>query len=83
LRPDAPSTRRLKSWLARKFNRASALDAAMHRIVIAAIGPVTAQAVEEAGWPVGAMPKDSFHLKPMIAALGKRLAGDGGYTPLT
>jgi hypothetical protein len=24
-----------------------------------------------------------FHLKPMIAALGKRLAGDGGYTPLT
>jgi uroporphyrinogen-III synthase len=73
--------RRLQD-VARKFNRASALDAAMHRIVIAAIGPVTAQAVEDAGWPVGAMPKDSFHLKPMIVALGKRLAGDRGRPPL-
>jgi uroporphyrinogen-III synthase len=73
--------RRLQE-VARKFNRVSALDAAMHRIVIAAIGPVTAQAVEEAGWPVGAMPNDSFHLKPMIVALGKRLAGEGNHTPL-
>jgi hypothetical protein len=32
---------------------------------------------------MGAMPQDSFHLKPMIAALGKRLAGEGGHTPLT
>jgi uroporphyrinogen-III synthase len=74
--------RRLQE-VARKFNRASALDAAMHRIVIAAIGPITAQAVEEAGWPVGAMPNDSFHLKPMIVALGKRLAGEGSDIPLT
>jgi len=34
----------------------------------------TAQAVEKAGWPVGAMPRDSFHLKPLIAAFGKTLA---------
>ncbi|WP_343074105.1 hypothetical protein [Microvirga zambiensis] len=74
--------RRLQE-VARKFTTASALDVAMNRIVVAAIGPVTAQAVEEAGWPVGVMPQDSFHLKPMIAALGKRLAGEGGHTPLT
>jgi uroporphyrinogen-III synthase len=74
--------RRLQE-VARKFNRASALGEAMHRIVIAAIGPVTAQAVEEAGWPVGAMPKDSFHLKPMIVALGKRLAGEGSHISLS
>jgi uroporphyrinogen-III synthase len=74
--------RRLQE-VARKFNRASALGEAMHRIVIAAIGPVTAQAVGEAGWPVGAMPKDSFHLKPMIVALGKRLAEEGSHISLT
>jgi uroporphyrinogen-III synthase len=72
--------RRLQE-VARKFNRASALDAAMRRIVIAAIGPVTAQAVEDAGWPVGAMPKDSFHLKPMIVALGKKLAAEPSLAP--
>ena len=66
--------RRLRE-VARRSNRTLDLDAAMHQIVIAAIGPVTAQAVEEAGWPVGAMPQDSFHLKPMIVALGKRLSG--------
>jgi hypothetical protein len=29
------------------------------------------------------MPKDSFHLKPMIVALGKRLAGEGSHISLT
>ena len=54
----------------------------MQRVLIAAIGPVTAQAVEEAAWPVGTMPQDSFYLKPMIVALGKRVAGDASLTPL-
>jgi uroporphyrinogen-III synthase len=48
----------------------------MQRALVAAVGPVTAQAVEEAGWPVAAMPRDSFHLKPMVAAVSKRLAGN-------
>jgi uroporphyrinogen-III synthase len=65
--------RRLQE-VSRKSDRAAALAAAMQRVLVAAIGPVTAQAVEEAGWPVGAMPPDSFHLKPMIVALGKKLA---------
>jgi uroporphyrinogen-III synthase len=73
--------RRLQE-VARRFGKASELDGAMHRAVIAAVGPVTAQAVEAAGWPVAAMPRDSFHLKPMVVALGRRLAGDARVTIL-
>jgi uroporphyrinogen-III synthase len=67
--------RRLQE-VARRFGRTSELGTAMRRALIAAIGPVTAQAIEEVGWPVAAMPQDSFHLKPMVAAFSKRLAGD-------
>jgi uroporphyrinogen-III synthase len=73
--------RRLQE-VARQIGKTSELDAAMRRALIAAIGPVTAQAVEEAGWPVAATPQDSFHLKPMVVALGKRLAGDVSAIPL-
>jgi len=67
--------RRLQE-VARQIGKASELDVAMQRASIAAVGPVTAQAVEVAGWPVAATPQDSFHLKPMVVALGKRLAHD-------
>jgi uroporphyrinogen-III synthase len=67
--------RRLQD-VARRFARTAELDTAMRRALIAAVGPVTAQAVEGAGWPVAAMPKDSFHLKPMVVALGRKLAAD-------
>jgi uroporphyrinogen-III synthase len=67
--------RRLQD-VARRFGRRAELDAAMRRALIAAVGPVTAQAVEGAGWPVAAMPKDSFHLKPMVVALGRKLAAE-------
>ena len=73
--------RRLQD-VARRLGKSSDLDGAMHRTMIAAVGPVTAQAVEAAGWPVAAMPRDSFHLKPMVVALGRRLAGDARVTPL-
>jgi len=67
--------RRLQE-VARRFGQNEQLDAAMQRVLIAAIGPVTAEAVEKAGWPVGAMPQDSYHLKPLVTAFGKRLAGN-------
>jgi uroporphyrinogen-III synthase len=73
--------RRLQE-VARRFGRAAELNAAMQRAMIAAVGPVTAQAVNEAGWPVAAMPQGSFHLKPMVVALGKRLTADASATPL-
>lgn len=72
--------RRLQD-VARRISRTTEFNAAMQRAPIAAVGPVTAQAVEEAGWPVSAMPKDSFHLKPMVVALGRRLASDASTTP--
>lgn len=73
--------RRLQD-VARRFGRTEELDAAMRKALIAAVGPVTAQAIEGAGWPVAAMPKDSFHLKPMVVALSKKLAADTSVTPL-
>jgi uroporphyrinogen-III synthase len=73
--------RRLQE-VARRFGKASELDGAMRRTMIAAVGPVTAQAVEAVGWPVAAMPRDSFHLKPMVVALGRRLAADASVIPL-
>ncbi|QRM31689.1 uroporphyrinogen-III synthase [Microvirga sp. VF16] len=67
--------RRLQE-VARRFGREEGLDAAMRQILIAAVGPVTAEAVEKAGWPVGAMPQDSYHLKPLMMAFGRKLAQD-------
>ena len=60
--------------VARRFGQEADLDAAMRRILIAAVGPVTAEAVEKAGWPVGAMPEDSYHLKPLVTAFGRKLS---------
>jgi uroporphyrinogen-III synthase len=72
--------RRLQE-VARRFGKDADLDVAMHRTMIAAVGPVTAEAVEKAGWPVGAMPQDSYHLKPMMMAFGKKLAGGVDLVP--
>ena len=72
--------RRLKQ-VARHFGKEADLDAAMQRILIAAIGPVTAEAVEKAGWPVGAMPEDSFHLKPLVTASGRKLSQSSDVSP--
>jgi uroporphyrinogen-III synthase len=65
--------RRLQE-VARRFGQEEDIDAAMRRILIAAVGPVTAEAVEKAGWPVGAMPQDSYHLKPLVMAFGRKLS---------
>jgi len=72
--------RRLQD-VARRFGKEEALESAMRRTLIAAVGPVTAQAVEKAGWPVGAMPQDSFHLKPFVMAFGRSLAEEAGLAP--
>jgi uroporphyrinogen-III synthase len=72
--------RRLQE-VARRFGRQAEFDAAMQRILIAAVGPVTAEAVEKAGWPVGAMPEDSFHLKPLVTASGRKLSQTSEVSP--
>jgi uroporphyrinogen-III synthase len=49
--------------------RAGALHAALARTRIAAVGPVVAEAIEQAGGRVAVAPLQSFHLKPMVSAI--------------
>ncbi|MBV8752691.1 MAG: uroporphyrinogen-III synthase [Hyphomicrobiales bacterium] len=49
--------------------RAPALRAALARTRIAAVGPVVAEAIEQAGGHVTVAPEQSFHLKPMVNAI--------------
>jgi uroporphyrinogen-III synthase len=49
--------------------REAALRAALARTTIAAVGPVVAEAVVEAGGKVAVAPAQSFHLKPMVNAI--------------
>ena len=43
-------------------------------MLVAAVGPITAEAATAAGWRVAAMPETSFHLKPFIAEMAAALA---------
>jgi uroporphyrinogen-III synthase len=49
--------------------RADALHTALKRTTIAAVGPVVAGAIEEAGGRVAVAPAHSFHMKPMVNAI--------------
>jgi uroporphyrinogen-III synthase len=49
--------------------REAALRAALARTTIAAVGPVVAGAIEEAGGRVAVAPAQSFHMKPMVNAI--------------
>jgi uroporphyrinogen-III synthase len=50
-------------------SRAAALRTALARTTIAAVGPVVAEAIEQAGGRVTVAPAQSFHLKPMVNAI--------------
>lgn len=71
-----PQVRRLQQ-VAREHDLVEMLDRAMGRVVVASIGPVTTEAVEKAGWSVGAVPSELFHLKPMIAEVARLYAERG------
>jgi uroporphyrinogen-III synthase len=64
----SPQVKRLRD-VAAKSGRDSALQAGLARTAIAAVGPVVARAIEEAGGRVAVAPTDSFHMKPMVAAI--------------
>ena len=49
--------------------RAAALAEALARTRIAAVGPVVAEAIVEAGGRVAVAPEQSFHMKPMVNAI--------------
>ncbi len=71
----SPQVRRLRQ-VARDYQREGALRQALQRTAIAAVGPVVARAIEEAGGRVSVSPSENFHLKPMVnaivAAMGAR-----------
>jgi len=73
----APQIRRLQQ-VAGHHQREAALRDALSRTTIAAVGPVVARAIEDAGGFVTIVPSNNFHLKPMvnaiIAAVGSGLA---------
>jgi uroporphyrinogen-III synthase len=49
--------------------REAALRSALARTTIAAVGPVVAEAIEQAGGRVAVAPAQSFHMKPMVNAI--------------
>ena len=64
----APQVRRLRE-VAAAHDRAAALRQGLARTAIAAVGPVVAAAIVEAGGKVSIAPVDNFHLKPMVSAI--------------
>lgn len=68
-----PQVRRLDE-VARKRGVEARLRAGMARVRVAAVGPVTAEALARSGWSDVMQPAENFHLKPMIALMGRELA---------
>ena len=66
-----PQLRRLRTLTE---SRPALLRDAFARTRIAAVGPLVAAAVAEAGGEVTAMPAESFHMKPMVGAILAALA---------
>ena len=64
----SPQVRRLTEVAGRR-GMGDELGVALGAVRIAAVGPVTAQAVAEAGGRVEAAPPTSFHLKPLVAEI--------------
>jgi len=63
-----PQVRRLQA-VARAHGREAALAEALRRTMIAAVGPVVAGAIEQAGGRVAIAPSENFHMKPMVSAI--------------
>ncbi len=64
----SPQVKRLRD-VAAANGRGAALRDALARTTIAAVGPVVARAIEDAGGRVAIAPADSFHMKPMVTAI--------------
>jgi uroporphyrinogen-III synthase len=72
-----PQVRRLQE-VAAKRGLDDVLRQGAQRALIAAVGPVTAEAARKAGWDVAVVPDTSFHLKPFIAAIATAIEGRRG-----
>ena len=70
-----PQLRRLLE-VAEKQGRKAQLLESMSRIKVAAVGPVVAGALENAGLPVHVMPAENYFMKPMVVKLTELLSED-------
>lgn len=61
------------SEVAAKRGMVAQLDRAFAATTIAAIGPITADAVERAGGIVAIQPRSNFHMKPLVAEIVRQL----------
>lgn len=59
--------------VARGQEREAALATALHRTVVAAIGPVVADELRKAGIEPGVVPDGQYFMKPLVSALGRHL----------
>lgn len=63
-----PQIKRLLS-VAKTHNQLEALTQAMASIVVASIGPIVSQALQDVGLRADIMPSESFFMKPLVQAL--------------
>ena len=71
----SPQVERLRE-VAKERGLEQELARGLARTRIAAVGPVVAAAIEALGAKVAVMPQASFHLKPLVTAIGEAL-GEG------
>jgi uroporphyrinogen-III synthase len=69
----SPQLTRLRQ-VASKNDRELALREALRRTTLAAVGPVVARAIEDAGGRVAIAPTENFHMKPLVSAIIAALA---------
>lgn len=67
-----PQIKRLRS-VASKHGREQALSDGLNNTVVAAVGPVVAEALESVGIRVDVMPDTHYFMKPLVARLTERL----------
>ena len=73
----SPQVRRLFA-VARKHELEESLQATLDRIVVAAVGPIVADALAQREVTVDLMPESSYFMKPLVRALAARFGnGDG------
>lgn len=72
----SPQVRRIVA-VAKERGMQAVLARACSQVLVAAVGPITAEAATAAGWRVAAMPETNYHLKPFIAEIAAVLASRG------
>ncbi|MES1942541.1 uroporphyrinogen III synthase HEM4 [Salinisphaera sp. PC39] len=73
----SPQVRRLFA-VARKHELEESLQATLDRIVVAAVGPIVADALAQREVTVDLMPESSYFMKPLVRALAARFGGGDG-----